>query len=63
MDTSTAIRVFLTLSVENNGLTFPVRHKDSGLSLQKAISDARTGNNLYGPYSTAADTMKSFYED
>ncbi len=63
MDTSTAIRVFLTLSVENNGLTFPVRHKDADYSLQKAINDARTGENLYGPYSTAAEAIKSLYED
>lgn len=63
MDTSTAIRVFLTLSVENNGLTFPVRHNNPDLSIQKAIKDARTGKNLYGPYSTAAEAMKSIYED
>ena len=32
-------------------------------SLQKAINDARTGENLYGPYSTAAEAMKALYED
>jgi len=63
MDTSTAVRVFLTLSVEYNGLTFPVKHKDNDYSIQKAIHDARTGKDLYGPYSTAAEAMKSLYED
>lgn len=32
-------------------------------SLQKAINDARTGENLYGPYSTASETMKALCDN
>ncbi len=62
MDTSTAIRTFLTLSVENNGLPFEVRHKDD-YSLNLAIKDAQNRTNLYGPYDNAKDAVSAMLED
>ena len=63
MDTSTAVRIFLTLSVENDGLLFPVQHKKQDYSLKKAIQDTRTGSNLYGPFDSAEDAVASMLED
>jgi len=37
MDTSTAIRIFLTFAIEHNGIPFDVRHAPEDLSLEKAI--------------------------
>lgn len=39
LDTSTAVRIFLASSIENNGLHFAVRHKTDSLSLSTAVSD------------------------
>ena len=57
MDTSTAIRIFLTFAIEHNGIPFDVRHAPEDLSLEKAISDSRTRKNLHGSYATAADAV------
>lgn len=62
MDTSTAIRTFLTISVENNGLPFEVRHKDEYL-LSNAIEDAKNKTNLYGPFNNAEDAVASMLKD
>ncbi len=63
MDTSTAIRIFLNSAVENNGIPFPVKHKKSAGSLQQAVYDSRTQNNLHGPYATAEEAVYSMFED
>lgn len=38
LDTSTAVRVFLTLSIENNGLPFSVCHTSKTFSLEAVDS-------------------------
>ena len=62
MDTSTAVRVFLTLSVENDGLIFPIRHRKPDYSLEKAIHDSRTGTDLHGPFESADEAVSSMLE-
>lgn len=62
MDISTAIRTFLTLSVENKGLPFEVKHKED-YSLNLAIKDTQSRTNLYGPYSNAKDAVSAMLED
>ena len=59
LDTSNAIRIFLTLSVENNGLPFPVRHKEPEYSLKQAIIDSREMRNLNGPFDSAEAAVAS----
>jgi DNA-damage-inducible protein J len=63
MDTSTAIRIFLTSAVENKGLPFAVQHRQSDYSLAQAVSDTRTRTNLHGPYTNASDAVASMLED
>ena len=63
MDTSTAVRIFLASSIENNGLPFDVRHKTDPLSLETAVSDSRNRTNLHGPFKTAQEAVSSMLED
>ena len=63
MDTSTAVRIFLTLSVENDGLIFPVQHRKPDYSLKKAIYDSRTGTDLHGPFKSVEDAVSSMLEE
>lgn len=62
LDTSTAIRIFLSAAVENNGIPFQVRHNDN-FSLQQAILDSRNRKNLHGSFKTAQDAVNSMLED
>ena len=62
-DTSTAVRMFLTAAVENNGLPFEVRHRNLPDNIQQAISDSRTRKNLNGPYDTAEEAVAAMLED
>ena len=59
LDTSTAIRIFLTSSVENDGLPFPVRHSAMADSLAQAVDDSRSRRNLSGPFKTAQEAVDS----
>ena len=63
LDTPTAIRIFLKSSIENAGIPFSVRHRSMPLSLQQAIQDSRTGQNLYGPFSSAEEAVASMLAD
>ena len=63
LDTSTAVRIFLASSIENNGLPFAVRHKTDPLSLETAVSDSRNRRNLHGPFKTAQEAVASMLED
>ena len=58
-----AIRIFLTLSVENNGLPFPVQHKKPDYSLEQAIRDSREMRNLNGPFESAEAAVESMLGD
>ena len=62
-DTSTAIRIFLTAAVENNGLPFEVRHKSLSESLQQAVYESRNRVDLNGPYDTAEQAVAAMPED
>ena len=63
LDTSNAIRIFLTLSVENNGLPFPVQHKEPDYSLKQAIKDSLEMKNLNGPFDSAEAAVESMLGD
>lgn len=61
LDTSTAVRIFLTASIEHNGIPFRVNHIQS--DTLEAIEDARLGRNLHGPFSSAEDAIKAMLEE
>ncbi len=63
LDTSTAIRMFLTAAVEYNGLPFEVRHKPISEELQRAIYETRNRVNLNGPYDSAEDAVAAMLGD
>ena len=61
LDTSTAIRIFLTMSVETGGLPFEVRNPN--LSLRQAMDDVLNKRNLSKPYKSAKDAINAMLED
>ena len=63
LDTSTAIRIFLTAAIENNGLPFEVKHKGVSEALMQAVSDSRARTNLNGPYDTAEEAVSAMLDD
>ncbi len=63
LDTSTAVRIFLTSALEHDGLPFEVRHKPIPADLQQALDDSRMRKNLQGPYRTAKEAVDAMLED
>ena len=63
LDTSTAIRIFLTASIEHDGIPFSVQHTVLPSSLQEAIYDSRFRKNLNGPFENAQDAVASMLEE
>lgn len=62
-DTSTAVRIFLTVAVENNGLPFDVRHKTVPENIRQAVNESRNRVNLNGPYNTAEEAVAAMMEE
>lgn len=62
MDTTTAVRMFFIASLERNGIPFEVRHT-ADHSLEAAIRDSRTRQNLHGPYDSAKSAVEAMLED
>ena len=66
LDTSTAVRMFITAAIENEGLPFAVKRTKSrkpNSGLLDAMEDVRLGRNLYGPYSSAEEATRSMLDD
>jgi DNA-damage-inducible protein J len=63
LDTSTAIRMFLSAAIENDGIPFDVRRKRPNAELREAMEDVRLNRNLCGPFDTVDEMMKSLMED
>ena len=61
LDTSTAIRMFLTMAVETGGIPFDVKKPD--LSLKQALNDVLNKRNLSKPYRSAKDAINAMLED
>ena len=62
-DTSTAVRIFLTAALENNGLPFEVKHNTPSSEMRHAIYESRNRVNLNGPYNTAEEAVNAMLED
>jgi DNA-damage-inducible protein J len=66
LDTTTAIRIFLAASLDNGGIPFKVKHyyhRKPNAEMRKAMEDIRLNRNLYGPFTTVEDAMRSMLED
>lgn len=61
LDTSTAIRIFLSIAIETGGLPFEVKRLQKSLKL--AMKDVLLKENLSKPYDTANDAIKAMLED
>ena len=59
LDTSTAIRMFLMASLDNNGLPFTVKRRTPKADLLEAIEDTRLRRNLHGPFKNAEEAVAS----
>ena len=63
LDVATAIRIFLTVSIERNGLPFDVRHKPLPEDLREAVYETRNRVNLSGPFKTVKEAYDAMTED
>ena len=63
LDTSTAVRMFLAASLENDGLPFPAKRRVAKPDLLEAIEDTRRRRNLHGPFKTAEEAVASMLEE
>jgi DNA-damage-inducible protein J len=62
LDTSTAVRMFLMAALDNDGLPFAVKrnyHRKPNAEMREAMEDVQLNRNLYGPFSTAEETVRS----
>ena len=63
LDTSTAVRIFLSIAIANNGIPFEVKHREPNVDLLEAITDTRNRCNLHGPYTTGEEAVAAMLED
>lgn len=63
LDTSTAVRMFLTAAIEKDGIPFAVKRRKPNADLLEAIHDTRNRRNLNGPYKTAEEAVAAMLED
>ena len=63
LDTSTAIRMFLSAALANDGMPFAVKRRKPNTDLLEAIQDTRNRRNLHGPYKTAEEAVAAMLED
>jgi DNA-damage-inducible protein J len=66
LDTSTAVRMFLSAALENEGIPFAVKrgsHRKPNAELREALEDVRMRHNLSGPFTTADEAVHSMMED
>jgi len=63
LDTSTAIRMFLSAAIAKDGLPFPVKRQKPDFDLQEAIKDTRNRQNLHGPYKTAEEAVNAMLKN
>ena len=63
LDTSTAVRMFLSAALANDGIPFAVKHREPNADLLEAIADTRNRRNLHGPYKTAEDAVAAMLKD
>ena len=63
LDTSTAVRMFLSAAIEYDGIPFEISHRGMSSETREALDDTRQKRNLHGPYNTAKAAVKAMLED
>jgi len=63
LDTSTAVRMFLSAAIEKEGIPFAVKRRKPNADLLEAIQDTRNRKNLHGPYKTAKEAVSAMLDD
>ncbi|MCL1875395.1 MAG: type II toxin-antitoxin system RelB/DinJ family antitoxin [Synergistaceae bacterium] len=66
LDTSTAVRMFISAALEYNGIPFAVRlanDRKPNAELREAMEDVRLRRNLHGPFKTVDEAMKVMLEE
>ena len=66
LDTSTAVRIFISAALEHDGIPFAIRRsgeKKPNIELREAIEDVELNRSLHGPFATAEEAVRSMLED
>ena len=63
LDTSTAVRMFLSAALAKDGMPFAVKRRKPNADLLEAIQDTRSRRNLHGPYKTAKEAVAAMLKD
>ena len=65
LDTVTAVRIFLSASLANDGFPFQVKlgAREPSDEFRETMDDVRLRRNLHGPFDTVAEAMKALLED
>jgi len=63
LDTSTAVRMFLSAALARDGMPFAVKRRKPNADFLESIQDTRNRRNLHGPYKTAEDAVAAMLED
>jgi DNA-damage-inducible protein J len=63
LDTSTAVRMFLSAALANKGIPFAVKQREPNADLLEAITDTRNRRNLHGPFKTAEEAVAAMLAD
>ena len=63
LDTSTAVRMFLSASLEEGGIPFAVKRRRYNAETLEAMEDVRLRRNLTGPFGSAEEAVRSMLED
>lgn len=61
LDTSTAVRIFLSIAIETGGLPFEVKRPNNALKL--SMREVLNKENLSKPYKTAKEAIDAMLED
>lgn len=61
LDTSTAVRIFLSIAIKTGGIPFDVKQPNHNLKL--SMQEVLDRQNLSKPYKTAKEAMDAMLED
>ena len=66
LDTSTAVRMFISAALEHDGIPFAVKRvieRKPNAELCEAMEDIRLNRNLHGPFKNAEEAVRSMLEE
>jgi DNA-damage-inducible protein J len=63
LDTSTAVRMFILASLEDDGIPFVIKRRKYNAETLEAMEDSRLRRNLIGPFASAKEAVRSMLDD